>query len=222
MLKHFICLYSHVHNFQYSVSLFVSVLLAGGGVLLVEAMLFENRRGPVMAQIFSLNMLVQAQGRERPPSEYTHMLNKTGFHNVQVCRTGKSYDAILAIRWAGQSRAASFKSGKVKEVELEPFKVLKRLGGGYKLWKKTVVSLSAHGSPVYVVVNPSDILRYCDYSSTCFSRIVRKQTFSGLRLLLDDIYDRYFSISHILNTFLRLCKESDQTVALDSVRINSG
>ncbi|KAM7376372.1 hypothetical protein PAMP_006113 [Pampus punctatissimus] len=70
----------------------------GGGVLLVEAMLFENRRGPVMAQLFSLNMLVQAEGRERPLSEYTHMLDKTGFHNVQVCRTGKSYDAILAIR----------------------------------------------------------------------------------------------------------------------------
>ncbi|XP_039642594.1 acetylserotonin O-methyltransferase 2 isoform X2 [Perca fluviatilis] len=70
----------------------------GGGVLLVEALLFENRRGPVMAQIFSLNMLVQTEGRERPPSEYTRILNKSGFHNVQVCRTGKSYDAILAVR----------------------------------------------------------------------------------------------------------------------------
>ncbi|KAA8589301.1 hypothetical protein FQN60_012666 [Etheostoma spectabile] len=70
----------------------------GGGVLLVEAMLFENRRGPVMAQIFSLNMLVQTEGRERPPSEYIRILNQTGFRNVQVCRTGKSYDAILAIR----------------------------------------------------------------------------------------------------------------------------
>uniref|UniRef100_A0A3Q3IVX0 Acetylserotonin O-methyltransferase n=1 Tax=Monopterus albus TaxID=43700 RepID=A0A3Q3IVX0_MONAL len=70
----------------------------GGGILLVEAMLFENRRGPVMAQIFSLNMLVQMEGRERPPSEYTHMLNKAGFQNIQVCRTGKTYDAILAIR----------------------------------------------------------------------------------------------------------------------------
>ncbi|XP_054470394.1 acetylserotonin O-methyltransferase 2 [Anoplopoma fimbria] len=70
----------------------------GGGVLLVEAMLFENRRGPVTAQIFSLNMLVQMEGRERPPSGYTSILNKTGFHNVQVCRTGKSYDAILAVR----------------------------------------------------------------------------------------------------------------------------
>ncbi|XP_069391645.1 acetylserotonin O-methyltransferase 2 [Paralichthys olivaceus] len=70
----------------------------GGGVLLVEAMLFENRRGPIMAQIFSLNMLVQAGGRERPPSEYTHLLKRSGFQNVQVCRTGKSYDAILATR----------------------------------------------------------------------------------------------------------------------------
>ncbi|XP_023151383.2 acetylserotonin O-methyltransferase 2 [Amphiprion ocellaris] len=75
-----------------------NVCRPGGGVLLVEAMLFENRRGPVMAQIFSLNMLVQAEGRERPPSEYTDMLKKTGFQNIQVCRTGKSYDAILAVR----------------------------------------------------------------------------------------------------------------------------
>uniref|UniRef100_A0A8D3DYQ1 Acetylserotonin O-methyltransferase n=1 Tax=Scophthalmus maximus TaxID=52904 RepID=A0A8D3DYQ1_SCOMX len=74
----------------------------GGGVLLVEAMLFENRRGPVMAQIFSLNMLVQAEGRERPPSEYTHLLRTTGFQNVQVCRTGKYYDAILATRSEGE------------------------------------------------------------------------------------------------------------------------
>ncbi|KAG8013083.1 Acetylserotonin O-methyltransferase [Nibea albiflora] len=70
----------------------------GGGVLLVEALLFENRRGPVMAQMFSLNMLVQTEGRERPPSQYTHILNKSDFCNVQVCRTGKSYDAILAIK----------------------------------------------------------------------------------------------------------------------------
>ncbi|XP_061599364.1 acetylserotonin O-methyltransferase 2 [Cololabis saira] len=70
----------------------------GGGVLLVEVMLFENRRGPFMAQISSLNMLVRTAGRERPPSQYSHMLNQAGFHNVQICRTGKTYDAILATR----------------------------------------------------------------------------------------------------------------------------
>lgn len=74
------------------------VFPSGGGVLLVEAMLFDNRRGPITAQLFSLNMLLQAEGRERPPSEYNQILTKTGFSNVQVCRTGKSYDAILAIR----------------------------------------------------------------------------------------------------------------------------
>eukprot|EP00066_Takifugu_rubripes_P001593 XP_003962881.1 PREDICTED: acetylserotonin O-methyltransferase-like [Takifugu rubripes] len=70
----------------------------GGGILLVEALLFENRRGPVMAQLFSLSMLIQTEGREYPPSQYKRMLNKAGFTSVQVCRTGKSYDAILAIR----------------------------------------------------------------------------------------------------------------------------
>ncbi|XP_056152146.1 acetylserotonin O-methyltransferase 2 [Lampris incognitus] len=70
----------------------------GGGILLVEAMLFENRRGPVMAQIFSLNMLVQTEGREHPPSQYSAMLTTAGFQDIQVCRTGKSYDAILAIK----------------------------------------------------------------------------------------------------------------------------
>lgn len=70
----------------------------GGGVLLVEALLFENRRGPVMAQVFSLNMLVQTEGREHTPSQYSNMLSAAGFQNIQVCRTGKSYDAILAIK----------------------------------------------------------------------------------------------------------------------------
>ncbi|XP_068455864.1 acetylserotonin O-methyltransferase 2 isoform X2 [Clinocottus analis] len=70
----------------------------GGGVLLVEALLLESRRGPVTAQIFSLNMLVQMEGRERPPSGYTRLLSAAGFQDVQVCRTGKSYDAILALR----------------------------------------------------------------------------------------------------------------------------
>ncbi|XP_062863368.1 acetylserotonin O-methyltransferase 2 [Trichomycterus rosablanca] len=70
----------------------------GGGVLLVEAMLHENRKGPLMAQLFSLNMLVQTEGSEHPPSHYVHMLTAAGFSDVQVCRTGKSYDAILALK----------------------------------------------------------------------------------------------------------------------------
>ncbi|KAL2098462.1 hypothetical protein ACEWY4_004942 [Coilia grayii] len=75
-----------------------SSCLPGGGVLIVEALLFENRRGPITAQLFSLNMLVQTEGKEHPPSRYTRMLTQAGFSNVQVCRTGKSYDAVLAIK----------------------------------------------------------------------------------------------------------------------------
>ena len=70
----------------------------GGGVLIVEAMLFESRRGPITAQLYSLNMLVQTEGKEHPPSHYTGMLTQAGFKDVQVCRTGKSYDAVLAIK----------------------------------------------------------------------------------------------------------------------------
>ncbi|XP_076118714.1 acetylserotonin O-methyltransferase [Alosa pseudoharengus] len=68
----------------------------GGGVLLVEALLHEDGSGPLTAQLYSLNMLVQTEGRERRASEYARLLTATGFTSVQVQRTGKIYDAILA------------------------------------------------------------------------------------------------------------------------------
>ncbi|XP_046869755.1 acetylserotonin O-methyltransferase [Hypomesus transpacificus] len=68
----------------------------GGGVLLVEALLHEDRSGPLTAQLYSLNMLVQTEGRERTAGEYTSLLSAAGFSSVEVQRTGKIYDAILA------------------------------------------------------------------------------------------------------------------------------
>ncbi|KPP77186.1 acetylserotonin O-methyltransferase-like, partial [Scleropages formosus] len=68
----------------------------GGGVLLVEALLNEDNSGPLTAQLYSLNMLVQTEGRERKASEYSALLTTAGFANVEVQRTGKIYDAILA------------------------------------------------------------------------------------------------------------------------------
>ncbi|XP_044143958.1 acetylserotonin O-methyltransferase-like [Bufo gargarizans] len=67
----------------------------GGGVLLVEVLLNEDRSGPLMSQLFSLNMLVQTEGKERTPSEYTKLLTDSGFRDIQVKVTGKMYDAIL-------------------------------------------------------------------------------------------------------------------------------
>jgi acetylserotonin N-methyltransferase len=64
-------------------------------VLVVEALLCEDGSGPLTAQLYSLNMLVQTEGKERTAAEYTALLTAAGFQNVQVERTGKIYDAVL-------------------------------------------------------------------------------------------------------------------------------
>ncbi|XP_056146024.1 acetylserotonin O-methyltransferase [Lampris incognitus] len=67
----------------------------GGAVLLVEALLYEDSSGPLTAQLYSLNMLVQTEGRERTASEYTALLTAAGFAHIHVRHTGKIYDAVL-------------------------------------------------------------------------------------------------------------------------------
>ncbi|XP_039356553.1 acetylserotonin O-methyltransferase-like isoform X2 [Mauremys reevesii] len=67
----------------------------GGGVLLVETLLNEDKTGPLEAQLYSMNMLVQAEGKERTPTEYSKLLAAAGFREIQVKKTGKLYDAIL-------------------------------------------------------------------------------------------------------------------------------
>ncbi|XP_056414788.1 acetylserotonin O-methyltransferase-like isoform X1 [Hyla sarda] len=67
----------------------------GGGVLLVEVLLNEDRSGPVISQMWSLHMLVMTEGKERTPSEYTKLLTDSGFKDIEVKATGKIYDAIL-------------------------------------------------------------------------------------------------------------------------------
>ncbi|KAM8820353.1 acetylserotonin O-methyltransferase [Eudromia elegans] len=67
----------------------------GGAVLLVESLLNEDKSGPVETQLYSMNMLVQTEGKERTPAEYSSLLQAAGFTEVQVKRTGKIYDAIL-------------------------------------------------------------------------------------------------------------------------------
>ncbi|KAJ8012994.1 hypothetical protein DPEC_G00048680 [Dallia pectoralis] len=67
----------------------------GGGVLVVEALLCEDGSGPLTAQLYSLNMLVQTEGKERTGANYTTLLTASGFNNIQVVKTGKIYDAVL-------------------------------------------------------------------------------------------------------------------------------
>ncbi|XP_077610841.1 acetylserotonin O-methyltransferase isoform X2 [Crocuta crocuta] len=54
--------------------------------------------GPLTTQLYSLNMLVQTEGRERTPAQYAALLAPAGFRAVQCRATGGLYDAILARR----------------------------------------------------------------------------------------------------------------------------
>ncbi|XP_055070769.2 acetylserotonin O-methyltransferase [Misgurnus anguillicaudatus] len=69
---------------------------SGGGVLLIESLLYEDNSGPLTGQLYSLNMLVQTEGRERKGSDYSRLLTTAGFTCVQIHRTDKLYDVILA------------------------------------------------------------------------------------------------------------------------------
>jgi acetylserotonin O-methyltransferase len=73
-------------------------LPSGGGLLLAEKLLREDKTGPISAQLQSLNMLVCTEGRERSLSEYRQLLEVIGFVKVQGYTTGSPLDAILAIK----------------------------------------------------------------------------------------------------------------------------
>ncbi|PKU46665.1 acetylserotonin o-methyltransferase [Limosa lapponica baueri] len=64
------------------------VLVDGDGVLLVESLLNEDRSGPLETQLYSMNMLVQTEGKERTAAEYSKLLEAAGFGEIQVKRTG--------------------------------------------------------------------------------------------------------------------------------------
>jgi acetylserotonin O-methyltransferase len=73
-------------------------LPAGGGILISEKLLREDKAGPSSAQLQSLNMLVCTEGKERTLVEYCRLLEAAGFRNVQSRTTGSPLDAILAIK----------------------------------------------------------------------------------------------------------------------------
>lgn len=79
----------------------LSLRTVGGAVLLVEALLYEDGSGPLTAQLYSLNMLVQTEGRERTGAQYAALLAAAGFTNNQHRLTGKIYDAVLGHKEIG-------------------------------------------------------------------------------------------------------------------------
>ncbi len=73
-------------------------LPAGGGLLIGEKMIEEDRTGPRWALMQSLNMLVCTEGTERTLSEYAGLLRQAGFTQVSGIRNRVPLDAILAIK----------------------------------------------------------------------------------------------------------------------------
>jgi acetylserotonin O-methyltransferase len=75
-----------------------AALPSGGGLLVAEMLLDDDKLGPVDAHLQSLNMLVCTEGRERSLAEYQGLLQSCGFAHVQGRRTGAPLDAVLAIK----------------------------------------------------------------------------------------------------------------------------
>jgi acetylserotonin N-methyltransferase len=73
-------------------------LPAGGGLLIAEKLLDEDKKGPRWAQMQSLNMLTCTEGKERTLGEYEVLLRKAGFREVSGCRTNSPLDATLAVK----------------------------------------------------------------------------------------------------------------------------
>ena len=73
-------------------------LPSGGGLLLAEKLLWDDKRGPRWAQMQNLNMLTCTEGKERTLAEYEQLLAGAGFQDVQGCRLQTPIDAILAIK----------------------------------------------------------------------------------------------------------------------------
>lgn len=73
-------------------------LKPGGGILIAEKLLAEDKTGPVSAQMQSLNMLVCTEGKERTLGEYWTLLEAAGFTDVRGQITGAPLDAVFAIK----------------------------------------------------------------------------------------------------------------------------
>jgi acetylserotonin O-methyltransferase len=83
-------------NIQLLLRKVFAALPSGGGILIAEALMDDDRSGPVHVLMQSLNMLVCTDGKERTCSEYRSLLDAAGFRSVQCRRTGTIIDAVLA------------------------------------------------------------------------------------------------------------------------------
>ncbi|KAM6141168.1 acetylserotonin O-methyltransferase [Erethizon dorsatum] len=107
----------------------------GGGILVVESLLDEDRRGPRTTLLFSLNMLLQTEGRERTPAQYHALVSAAGFGDFQFKKTGSVYDAMLVRKSLPLGSGATLPAG-----ELAAFRqtLKKKLSGSGTLSSRTL------------------------------------------------------------------------------------
>ena len=75
-----------------------AALPSGGGLLIAEKLLADDKGGPDWAVLQSLNMLVCTEGKERTLGEYEGLLTPHGFADVRAVRTGAPCDVVLAVK----------------------------------------------------------------------------------------------------------------------------
>jgi 3-hydroxy-5-methyl-1-naphthoate 3-O-methyltransferase len=59
-------------------------LATGGAVVISELLVNDDKTGPAPAALMSLNMLIETEGRNYTPAEYTSWLEETGFRDIET------------------------------------------------------------------------------------------------------------------------------------------
>ena len=73
-------------------------LPSGGGLLIAEKLISEDRTGPRWAHMQNLGMLLYTEGKERSLAEYRAILEQVGFSAVKGSTTPSPLDAVLAVK----------------------------------------------------------------------------------------------------------------------------
>jgi 3-hydroxy-5-methyl-1-naphthoate 3-O-methyltransferase len=61
-----------------------AALPGGGQVIIAELLVNDERTGPASAALMSLNMLVETEGRNYTPAEYSRWLDDVGFQDIRT------------------------------------------------------------------------------------------------------------------------------------------
>ena len=59
-------------------------LPSGGAVVISELLVNDEKTGPAPAALMSLNMLIETEGRNYTPAEYSAWLEEAGFRHIET------------------------------------------------------------------------------------------------------------------------------------------